>query len=305
MTSAIGSGYDPEFLAVSTPFPVPPVATLTHDLPFTHFSVLLHLTRRLAVATGVNLDGSALLDLPRGDDWHLDPRVLPSQQTGPDVYADNDLDRGHLVRRRDPVWGDPQLAAQANRDTFSYVNAAPQAAAFNQGEQLWLGLEDYILDHAQSLGQRLSVFTAPMLAEEDPPYRGVRIPRRFWKIAAWATGSLSQGLPDAATTEEPVLAATAYVLDQTPLLEDVELATLQALRAGDPPPLGPYRTFQVPVLDVASLTGLDLGPLVAADQLPAPAPAAAGQLDTEAATAAGRWLTVTRYTDIRLQRAGR
>jgi endonuclease G len=295
-----GAGYDPEFLPVSAPFPVPAAAAPTRELPFTHFSVLLHLARRLAVATAVNLDGAALRDLERGDDWHLDPRLPADQQTGPDVYVNNDLDRGHLVRRRDPVWGDPEIAAQANFDTFSYVNAAPQAAEFNQGKLLWAGLEDYILDHARTYRQRLSVFTAPILAEEDPPYRGVQIPRRFWKIAAWAQPGTTGQSDTAADPTSQLLAATGYLLDQTPQLDDVELATQQALDAGDPPPLGPYRTFQVPIIDIATLTGLSLGPLPAADRLPTPTPVPVGELATEAATTAGRWMPLHEFADIQL-----
>lgn len=163
-----------------------------------------------------------------------------------------------------------------------------QAAAFNQGEQLWLGLEDYILDHARTYAQRLCVFTAPVLADDDPTFREVQIPRRFWKVAAWATGDPS------------VLAATGYVLDQTPALDDLDLATEEALEAGEPPPLGPFRTFQVPVADIAALTGLDLGPLVAADRIPVPSPAVIEQFNTEEAVAAGRWIPLSRYSDIRL-----
>ncbi|MET7905421.1 hypothetical protein ABZS86_29740 [Streptomyces sp. NPDC005355] len=66
------------------------------------------------------------------------------------------------------------------------------------------------------------------------------------------------------------LAATAYVLDQSPdLTKDAAAQALaKATRAGDPPPLGPFRTFQVPVADIAHLTGLNLGPLPSADRLP-------------------------------------
>ncbi|MFI0821337.1 hypothetical protein ACH4TX_37875 [Streptomyces sp. NPDC021098] len=66
------------------------------------------------------------------------------------------------------------------------------------------------------------------------------------------------------------LAATAYVLDQGPdLTKDAAAqAMADAARAGDPPPLGAFRTFQVPVADIANLTGLDLGPLPVADRLP-------------------------------------
>ncbi len=48
-------------------------------------------------------------------------------------------------------------------------------------------------------------------------------------------------------------------------------------RAQDVPELGGFRTFQVPVEDVAELTALDLGPLVAADRLPVLVPAAVGE----------------------------
>lgn len=248
-------GYDPTFLGPEVPLPV--AVQPVHELPSTHFTVLLDPARRLAAATAVNVDGTALVDVPRTDDWYLDPRVGTDEQTGPALYARNDLDRGHLVRRRDPVWGPPGVAAQASRETFAYPNAAPQAAGFNQDATLWLGLEDHVLEHARAQRLRLSVLTGPVLAGDDPVYRGVALPRRFWKVAAWALDAGRR------------LAAAAFVLDQTPLLPATELAarTHAAAAAGEPPPLGPFRTFQVPVADVAELTGLDLGPLPAADVL--------------------------------------
>ena len=93
--------------------------------------------------------------------------------------------RARLVRRRDPGWGTPQIAKAANDDTFHYPNAAPQAAVLNQSKELWAGLEDYLLDHAATYDQRLAVFTGPVLEASDPVYRGVQIPLRFYKIAAW------------------------------------------------------------------------------------------------------------------------
>ncbi|MBO3083273.1 DNA/RNA non-specific endonuclease [Cellulomonas fengjieae] len=242
--STVEAGYDPAFLGPPVPLPVP--AQTVRELPSTHFTVLLDPERRLAAATAVNIDGAQLVDLERGDDWHLDDRVPASEQAGPELYAANDLDRGHLVRRRDPVWGDLAVARRANFETFAYPNAAPQASAFNQGELLWVGLEDHVLEYARTLGNRLSVFTGPVLADDDPLYRGVRIPRMFWKVAAWASGD--------------ALRATGFVLDQSALV-----AGLQA--ADEVPALGPFRTFQVPVADVEELTGLDLGPLRAADVL--------------------------------------
>lgn len=255
-------GYEPDFLGIEVPLPsrvVDDPALI--ELPYTHFTVLLDPVRRLAAATAVGIDGALLQDLPRtGITWQLDPRVPADVQTGEAVYARNDLDRGHLVRRRDPTWGATRAEAeQANRDTFHYTNAAPQAARFNQGASLWSGLEDYLLANAATYERRLVVLTGPVLAPGDPAYRGVLIPLRFWKVAAFVLAQ-DDGAPG--------LAATGYVLDQSPRLPDTP-----AVAAGEPPPLGPFRTFQVPITDIVALTGLDLGPLARVDGYTPPAPA--------------------------------
>lgn len=152
-------------------------------LPYTHFSVLMRPDKRLAAVTGLGIDGGKLMDLGRsGIPWKLDPRLPEDQQTGARVYAGSDIDRGHLVRRASAVWGDTHAeAAQANEDTFHYTNAAPQAAKFNQGLELWLGLESNLLDNAADHRRRLLVFTGPVFTGHDPVYRGVGIPLRFFK----------------------------------------------------------------------------------------------------------------------------
>ncbi|WP_101848328.1 DNA/RNA non-specific endonuclease [Zhihengliuella sp. ISTPL4] len=237
-------GYDPDFLGIPVPMPAPPMPV--RSLPAPRFTVLLDPERRLAAVTAVNIDGSRLRDLPRTGEWHLDRRVPADEQTGPAVYARNDLDRGHLVRRRDPGWGELDEARAAAEATFTYPNAAPQAAGFNQSKDLWLGLEDHVLAYAETTAQRLSVFTAPVLADDDPPYRGIRVPLRYWKIAAWRT--------------EDGLAAAAFVLDQSELVDARDGGLAIA-------PLGAFRTFQVPVGEITALTGIALGPLSDADIL--------------------------------------
>lgn len=237
-------GYDSEFL--TTPLPLPRPAGAVRELTYPRFSVLLEPERRLAAVTAVNIDGARLQSVSRTGDWRLDPRIADEEQTGPDVYSRNDLDRGHLVRRRDPGWGDIDEARAATEATFFYPNAAPQAAGFNQSKELWLGLEDHVLEYAETTDQRLSVFTAPVLDAEDPPYRGIRIPLRYWKVAAW------QG-PDG-------LAATGFILDQTELIDTSE-GVLAA------PPLGAFRTFQVPIDDIAAVSGIDFDALSEADVL--------------------------------------
>ena len=194
--------FDEDFLGPTTPKPSRPGLI---ELPYMHFTVSMDPNRRLAAVTAVNIDGSRLRAVARGDNWRLDDRLPADQQAGPELYSNNDLDRGHLVRRRDPVWGPQEVAERANSDTFHYTVCAPQTSTLNQSMTLWLGLEDYVLEHARQYGQLLSVFTGCIFAGEDPIYRDVAIPRQFYKIAAWAQG------------EE--LAATGYVLDQTSSLD--------------------------------------------------------------------------------------
>ncbi|TAP38778.1 DNA/RNA non-specific endonuclease [Arthrobacter sp. S39] len=248
------TGFDTNFLGVHVSVPALAGAE-TVLLPYTHFSVLMRLDKRLAAVTALGIDGEKLMDLDRsGIAWRLDPRLAEDQQTGERLYARNDIDRGHLVRRASAVWGDSQAeAAQANEDTFHYTNAAPQAAKFNQGKDLWLGMESYLLEHAADYGRRLVVFTGPVFGDTDPVYRGVEIPLLFFKVAAFL--------------QDGELAATGYVVDQTPQLADLP----DVPRPGaveEAPPLGQFRTFQVPIRDIAALTGLDLDQLVAADRMP-------------------------------------
>lgn len=142
-------GFDEQFLGARVGIPALE-GVESALLPYTHFSVLMRLDKRLAAVTALGMDGTKLIDLDRsGIQWRLDPRLRADQQTGVRVYAGNDIDRGHLVRRASAVWGDtPAEAARANVDTFHDTNAAPQAAKFNQGMDLWLGLESYLQDHA-------------------------------------------------------------------------------------------------------------------------------------------------------------
>ena len=80
--------------------------------------------------------------------------------------------------------------------------------------------------------------------------------------------------------------AAGFVLDQTELLE-LEEGVLAV------PPLGAFRTFQVPIADIGVLAGVDFGPLVAADVLGDDA-----ELRSEPV-----WLALTEPVDIRLARS--
>ena len=205
-----------------------------HVLQYVHFSVVMCRSRRMAYFTAVNIDGRKTIQITRDRDvWYFDPRLDREHQAGPDLYARNDLDIGHLVRRTDPVWGRP--AATANEDTFHFTNAAPQHKHLNR--RTWLSLEDYILNNADNHDLKVSGFTGPVFRADDMTYRGVyRLPAEFWKVVVMVKPGRE-------------LSATAYLQTQKNLLEDLEFA------------YGAYKTYQVPVARIEAITGLDFGPL--------------------------------------------
>ena len=185
----------------------------------------------------------------------MDSRLLRAgQQTGGIVYAGNDNDRGHLVRRASTVWGDTRAeAARANVNTFHYTNPARQAAKFIQGMTRWLGQESSLQENAADNGRRLVAFTGPLCSDTGPIDRGVQIPLKFCKVAAF--------------THSGSLVATGYFMDQTHQLEDLpDIPCPGALDST--PPLDPFRTFQVPIRDIAVLTRRDLEQLRAVDRMP-------------------------------------
>jgi endonuclease G len=255
-------GYDPDFLpGHRVPLPTLPEALVPlaainrqasgeprYVLPYHHFSVVLNKKRGLAFFTAVNIDGGASLPLRReADHWSLDPRVDVSEQIGEEIYRDNPLDRGHLVRRLDPAWGATAAIAQlGNDDTFHFTNCSPQHKDFNQNRTTWAGLEDYVLKNADRENIKVTVVTGPVLAEDDDRYRGVRLPRQFWKVVA--------------TVHAGRLSATAYLLSQEELIRGLEFAPAEFS-------YGAYRTYQVPVRRIEKLTALSFGDLSAADPL--------------------------------------
>ena len=103
-----------------------------------------------------------------------------------------------------------------------------------------------MLNNADTADLAVSVLSGPVLAHDDDPYRGVKLPRQFWKVVAMVKQS-------------GALSVTGYLLSQTSLLDDLE--TLEEFS------YGAYRTFQVPVRRLAALTGMGLDPHVAADPL--------------------------------------
>ena len=214
----------------------------TKELKYRHFSVWMCKSRKLPLITAVNIDGEHAKRLGRVDKWFIDGRLGNDFQVDNAAYAKNPLDRGHMVRREDPVWGSVEIASEANIDTFHYTNAAPQHEDLNQRD--WVRLEDYILGNARTRGLKVSVFTGPILGDNDRDYRGlVRLPLAFWKVAA------------VVNDETGKLSITGYVLAQGDLIRGLTGEFVY----------GAFRTYQVEVGRIGELARLDVAHLAEHD----------------------------------------
>lgn len=257
-------GYDQDFLGFDVPFPRLTNAVKAkafalpgesgdarYELKYHHYSLIFNKDRKLAFVAGVNYDPMAPVQHPRdkdGDKWYFDPRVSEDGkfQAGEDLYAGNPLDRGHLVRRADAGWGATRKAAKlANDDTFHFTNCSPQHAITNQGKvknapaglKLWGKLEDHVSAQGKKNKRKLCVFNGPVFRTSDELYRGVKIPKEFWKLVVVRNDA---GDP----------AAAAFVLTQAPLIQGLE----EEFEVGE------YKAVQVRVKDLETKTSLDFGP---------------------------------------------
>jgi endonuclease G, mitochondrial len=231
----------------------------TEEVRYTHFSLALNKIRRFAFWVAWNIDGGRLRKLSRKNiRFVFDPRVPDAVQVGDDLYADNRLDRGHIARRADLLWGSETEAKKANKDSFFFTNITPQMDDFNQSSQggLWGQLEDAVFADVDVENLRVSLFGGPVFKDDDRVIRGVPIPTEFWKVIAFV--------------ENGTFKAKAFVLTQN-------LAPLgPAAPAGLE--LDRFRVFQVSLAEIEQRCGLQFAPvLTAADTFgqrlgPAPGP---------------------------------
>lgn len=222
------------------------------ELRYTNFGVKYSADLKLPLITAVNIDGAKAKRIKRGSDqWFSDGRIPKAVQLNAGNYADAEIDRGHMVRREDPNWG--PLAQTANDDTFHYVNACPQHSQLNQGKLLWQGLENFILDSVRTAGAKACVFTGPVIGEDDPEIDGARVPLEYWKVVA-------------TEDDQGKLRATAYLLSQGQMIRSL-MERRRLTESMEGLELGPYRTFQIAVANLAEATGYDFSAYVSADPL--------------------------------------
>lgn len=101
--------------------------------------------------------------------------------------AANRLDRGHLARRADLLWGPLAEANRANSDSFFFTNITPQMDDFNQSSKdgVWGRLEDTVFADVDVQDLKVSAFGGPVFHDDDRVYREPRLPREYWKVLAY------------------------------------------------------------------------------------------------------------------------
>lgn len=250
-------GYSPTFIGQSVPLPASASDEVKADLldvggetvfDYTHFSLAMSRSRRFARWVSWNIDGGALKSLSRkGISFKKDPHLPFDAQVGDELYAHNPLDRGHIARRADLVWGTLEEAKKANLDSFFFTNITPQHEDFNRSSAhgIWGQLENAIFADVEVEDLRISVIGGPIFSANDPLYRGVQLPRQFWKIIYYREAGSSD------------VTARAYVLTQADLLNQLEVLELPQ-----------FSVYEVSVSHVSGMTSLDLFAGVA----PAPQP---------------------------------
>jgi len=212
-------GYRPTFLGSNFRIPLPhmtsdvkrelaPLKNSTKvELKYDNYSVFMNRERRTAVFAAGNVNGKQLWNRPDGNGplpgrpaWSYDPRVDESFQAD-DIIFSNSLQRGHLFKREDAIWGiDKPAMLHADEHSFTIPNATPMIRAFNNME--WGDLEDIVSDECKNKGNKVSYFAGPMFRSTDRFYnelrsnvppdqlrQGMRVPETFWKIIAWVEDS--------------------------------------------------------------------------------------------------------------------
>ncbi len=213
----------------------------------------MHEARRLALIAAVNIDGSKFIGPTAKPSWRIDKRINPTTNADNELYRNNSLDKGHLVRRLDPVWGTQDEANAAVVDTYHYTNAAPQDHDFNDG--VWGDVEDYILQLAGLKESKICVFTGPVIGKNDLEYGHQRpggpwqIPSQFWKVIAYVKSDGTK-------------AATGFVLDQSDDIADLMEGFTPLPKARQV-----ARLHQRTIADIEKLTRLDFGEVKKFDPL--------------------------------------
>ena len=254
---ANAKGYRPTFLGSKFRIPLPrmtsdvkrelaPLKNSTKtELKYDNYSIFINRERRTAFFAAGNVNGKQLWNRPNGGfgalpgrpAWSYDPRMDETFQADDDIFS-NSLQRGHLFKREDAVWGEDKPAMKkADEHSFTIPNATPMIRNFNNVE--WGDLEDIVTEECKK-GNKVSYFAGPMFRSSDPFYnelrakqvppaqrrQGMRVPETFWKIVVWV--------------EDSKLKAAGFILTQKneidehgPIKEEINFGTYKQRSIAD------------------------------------------------------------------------
>ena len=253
-----GRGYDSRFIGINLPLPVARTQTVRNDLVgadgeriahYTHFSLAIRRSRRMAAFVAWNLEGRATKPSSKDTPWQIDPRVPLECQIDNSLYEGTVFDRGHIAKREDLLWGGESVAKQANDDSFCYTNATPQHEKFNRlAPALWKSLEDEIFRQVDVADSRIALVGGPIFSAQDQPFappgapRGfvpVLIPRQFFKVVAYRD------------TDDGQVKAMAFRLSQESLVGSLGAPSGRL-------DLSKFSMYQVDITALEALTGLSM-----------------------------------------------
>jgi len=268
-------GYNPGFLGKKLALPkidtsvcAPLKSGTGFEIQYTHYSAFVHKERRLPLMTATNIRGEAFnADAREGTEpWDYSADIDTAYQIDNRFYGNdkNTFDRGHLVRRVDPCWGEPAVAKQAEMDTFRWVNCTPQHKNLNRNGSAWFQLEQFVMEKGiKDKIADITVFAGPVLGANDLPFKikylktEVPIPLVFWKVIVWkksdnklyAVGFMMSQWEwiKNMLVEKPAPEIKAIKKAVKPRLEDSYFETLE---------FSNHQTFQVPISAIEAATGI-------------------------------------------------
>lgn len=187
----------------------------SHLLRYTMLSIWYNKERKIPFVAAYNIDGSLKRTGAKRVQFQVDPRILPGQQLNNSFYnliynsKETEFEIRHMASHNEMAWGlKKEIQAQ---QTFHFTNSVPQLKKLNSG--LRSKLESYIITETdETQNQRISVFTGPMIADDDPSYikdRSFQLPLFFFKIIVFSF--------------EGKLYSTAFVMSQLKKLRELEL----------------------------------------------------------------------------------
>lgn len=263
-------GYQPDFLGPSLKIPSFSATQCSRlktgsgrQIRYTHYSSFQHKERRLPLLCASNIRGEGYNAPVRAgaEPWELSDQIADADQLDNNFYKNdgNTFDRGHIVRRIDPCWGDDETADRAELETFRWTNCTPQHKKLNQKGGVWYQLEQHVMEKGvKNKIADISVFAGPVLSNDDKymlmkkgKYKGqyIQVPTEYWKVIVWKKA-------------DKKLYAVGFLMSQWEFIKH-KVADMPALAAAPLPDdyfeklkFKDHKTYQVPVSTIEKKTGI-------------------------------------------------